>query len=72
MKFTVILLYPRNLCDGETQTYCAHVVAADPCRGILAAKKQASKANKGVIPYEDFEPLYVFSGHQEPEWSDMI
>lgn len=69
--YTVVLLYPRDMCDGGTQTYLAWVDSPNAEFAIDDAKDQAEAANQGNVKAEDFEALYVFAGHIEAEWSEM-
>lgn len=64
--FTVLLLYPDYLNDGEQETYLSHVEALDVAEAIRLAQDEAAKEN-GLENGEagDFACLCVFAGHQQ-------
>ena len=66
LKFTVILHYPDN-GERSKETYIAEVEISSPLVSpdavIASAQHQASEANDGIIPPEDFEHIATFHGH---------
>jgi hypothetical protein len=75
--YSVLLLYPDYLNDSGTETYYAHVEAADEVAAVARAQALAYEAARDDVtgePYcedrEDFVPLLVTHGHHAslPLW----
>lgn len=71
LPFTVILAYPSFRLD-DPQTYINHVLAPDAELAIRECQDLASEDNGRQQAPDDFVPLYVFRGHIDCEWSNML
>lgn len=64
-RYTVLLLYPAHMTDGNVETFLAHILAPDIGTAVLQAQLEAADANN--YPFDekgDFVPLFVCAGHQ--------
>ena len=68
-RYTVLLAYPDDRRDYNTDHYQAHVAAKDPSDAVDRARKQCIKDNEsgefGDPPGSDLEPIAVFPGWLE-------
>lgn len=63
MKFTVLLLYPEHMTDGDTQTFQAHVHAQDADEAAGKAQDEA-REDFDYMTYP-FQVLAVYAGHHD-------
>jgi hypothetical protein len=79
LRWTVLMLYPDWLTDGDIQTYLAWVSAPTPAAAIPVAQRKAAVANDfdleaydsaceagESVEYDDpaaFEAIGAFKGH---------
>jgi hypothetical protein len=69
LPYSVLLLYPDYISQGDHETYFAHVDAANPVQAIQAARQMAAAAQKPAAVYDpdDFASLICIAGHHEAE-----
>lgn len=69
LPYSVLLLYPDYINEGGTETYFAHVGAANPVQAIQAARTLATAAQEPDAVYDpdDFAPLICIAGHHQAE-----
>jgi hypothetical protein len=69
LPYTVLLLYPPSMTDGNLETYFTHVEAAGPIEAVKAAREMATAAQEPSARYDpdDFTPLICIARHHEAE-----
>ena len=65
--YSVLLLYPDYLTDGNPQTYYTHVLAASPQHAVDVARRACGAVNEGSIhdPNDCAVLLVVFGHHHD-------
>ncbi len=52
LPYSVLLLYPAQMTDGNPETYFAHVEAAGPIEAVKAAQGKATAAQEPGTAYD--------------------
>ena len=60
--YTVILMYPLGMTDGNLETYTTKITAKSPENAVILAQVRAVKAQCVAYHRSDFIPIAVFSG----------
>jgi len=63
--YSVLLAYPSETFNGQTQTYFKHIESTNSRCAVDAVQKLAAMANHGNYEPEDFEPLLCIEGHHD-------